>query len=474
MPQCKDTIKINELGDFFQKNNNRASQRILSLLNALKISDKKLGLHTECNATHKSCKKLIILLLFSIFNVKNPNNYANSYLLNLMNCGKDVFYRMLNSAKINWRDINYKIASKLLKTISEKGEQTLPTCLIVDDTDLFKRGFKMEKIGKIYSHVQGTTKLGLKMLSLCFDDGKQVLNVDFSLHGEKGKNGNFGLTPKQLKARKKVTHYAENPDYERITEYEAPKTTTLYAMLRRFCRRKMKADYLLADSWFASYDLIKLVCGLKNIRHYLGLAKFNNTKYIVDGKETSAKKIAQSKRKRLSCRKLHAKYIPVVAKLNDIPVQLFICKRKKNENWRVIITTDLSLSFEKAYEIYARRWNIEVFFKDCKQHLNLGKCQSQSLNSQIATTTISMIQYNLLATAKRFECYETFGELFRAAGIETFEATVTERIWLIIKDIIIDIATYFNVDEDELIEKYLADTEVFTKIINFDFLSNAS
>ena len=472
MPHCKNTTIINEIGKFFQKSSDNAMQRILTLLKATKMTDRGLGLHTESNALHKTSEKLILLVLFSIFNVKNPSHYAQSHFGRMLSGGKDLFYRLLNSEKIHWRNIHYKIAGRLHKTVITKGEQDLPCCLIVDDTDLKKRGFKMEGIGKIFSHVTQSFELGFKMLALCLDDGKQLLNIDFSLHGEKGKKENHGLTQKQLKARKRVAHNMENPDYERIAEYDESKTVSLFRMLKRFSSRGYKADYLLADSWFASIELIRLVLKLKGIEHYLGLAKLGNTKYTVDGKNVSAKAIIKSKRKRQTCRKLKAKYIPVLAEFQGVPVRLYICKRDGVENWRVLLTTDLSLNFEQAYEIYARRWNIEVFFKECKQYLHLGKCQSHTLNAQIASTTICMIQYNFLATVKRFECYETFGELFRAAGVGASEATVTQRIWLIIKEIVIEFARLFNIDEQIFIAKYLNDTEVFTKYIKMEFLQN--
>jgi hypothetical protein len=66
----------------------------------------------------------------------------------------------------------------------------------------------------------------------------------------------------------------------------------------------------------------------------------------------------------------------------------------------------------------------------------LGKCESQDFDAQIAATTLSMLQYNLFSTVKRFECYESFGVLFRAAKGETLELHVKERIWLIIEEIL--------------------------------------
>jgi len=86
--------------------------------------------------------------------------------------------------------------------------------------------------------------------------------------------------------------------------------------------------------------------------------------------------------------------------------------------WHGLLTTDTKLSFDKAFEIYATRWTIEVF-KECKQYLRLGKCESIDFDAQIAAATLCMIQYNLFSAVKRFESYESFGALFRAAKSET-------------------------------------------------------
>lgn len=454
----------------FKKNDGKAIDAIIRLLKVLKLSDRTLGLHTRCNAIYKTADKLLTLMLFPIFGVKNPANYAQSTLADIAHGKKDLFYRMLNSKTINWRNVNYKMFGKLYNKIKAEGEQDGPTCLIVDVTELKKRGYKIEFIGKVFSHVSNIHTLGFKLLSLCYDDGKQLLNFDCSLHGEMGKNGKQGLTDKQLRSRKQEEHSEENADYERIQEYFGSKTKALFGMLRRFSQRGHKADYLLADSWFTSIELIRLVRKLKGIGHYLGLTKLNDTKYTVSGKQVTAKQLSRKKSKRRICYQLGITFIEVSALFQDVPVKLFISGREVAENWRVMLTTDLSLSFEQAYRIYARRWNIEVFFKECKQHLNFGKCQSQKFNAQMAATTISLMQYNILATVKRFESYETFGELFRAARIGVAEATVTQRMWHIIKELGVKISKDFNLEEDFIIEKYLNDKEVLRKLIDLETL----
>ena len=130
--------------------------------------------------------------------------------------------------------------------------------------------------------------------------------------------------------------------------------------------------------------------------------------------------------------------------------------------WHLILTTDTSLSYLKAMEQYQVSWTIEVFFKESKQHRNLGKSQSRIYEAQIADTTTTKIQYILLTLRKRFEDYETRGEIFRAAGEEMLERRLHVRLWellIIIMKIIIE--TLDVVLED--IDKHVS-TDLLTPI----------
>lgn len=42
--------------------------------------------------------------------------------------------------------------------------------------------------------------------------------------------------------------------------------------------------------------------------------------------------------------------------------------------------------------------------------LNLGKCQARNFTGQIASISLSALQYNILGYVKRFDSYETIGE----------------------------------------------------------------
>ena len=85
-----------------------------------------------------------------------------------------------------------------------------------------------------------------------------------------------------------------------------------------------------------------------------------------------------------------------------------------------------------------------------------------------------MLQYNVLATVKRFDKYETFGELFRQFQKESLEKTINERIWLIILDIVVELAIIFEADTEIIMEKLIADNLTIKKYLNLQPYINAA
>ena len=114
-----------------------------------------------------------------------------------------------------------------------------------------------------------------------------------------------------------------------------------------------------------------------------------------------------------------------------------------------------------------------MFFKESKQHLGLGKCQSQDFDAQIAATTLCLLQYNLLSVVKRFCDYETLGELFRSSQKDAIKLTISEKIWLIIIEIVAELSEIFNTDAELLMEKLFSENEKLTKYLNFKNLTQA-
>jgi len=118
------------------------------------------------------------------------------------------------------------------------------SCLILDDTTLEKTGYSMERVSRVFDHVQGKCVLGFKLLLCAFFDGKTTIPFDFSIHREKGKKKDFGLTKKQRKEQfsKKRSPYA--PDCTRLKESDMSKLDVTIEMIRRAWKAGLRARYV--------------------------------------------------------------------------------------------------------------------------------------------------------------------------------------------------------------------------------------
>lgn len=200
--------------------------------------------------------------------------------------------------------------------------------------------------------------------------------------------------------------------------------------------------------------------------HLLGMCKMDKRNYLFEGQEYTAKQLLQRfKSSKKRSRKVNAYYIELTVFYKGIPLKLFFSRYSKRGKWHLLITTDLTLNFIRAIEIYNIRWSIEVFFKEAKQYLNLGKSQSNDFDAQIADITIAMMQYIILALYKRFQDYETIGELFRESQRHLLELTLAERLWNLFIELQRQIVELFEIEIDDLLEKMFAQPEYEQKIL---------
>jgi hypothetical protein len=396
-------------------------------------------------------------------------------------CGKDVFYEFLNSSLFDWRKLLFQTTKQLIRRVEKRSFVTGATavrCLIADDTDLPKRGRRFELLSRIYSHVTHSYNYGFKGLFLGYHDGKSFFFFFLSLHGEKGKTmvKPYGLDKKQSKKRFKSKRSKKSFGAQRVNEYYKTKTEMLIEMIRRAISGGIQFDYLLTDSWFTNFELIKFIATRKSKRFFLGMVKNGNTKYNYKGKEVTFSailKMLKHSQKANHSKKLNCKFYEAQVELKGLKIKLFFCKTAKRNKWRGLLTTNTELDFEKAFEIYATRWTIEVFFKECKQLLRLGKCESRHFEAQIAATTLCLLQYNMLSVVKRFDGYESLGILFHQTKAETLELTVKERILLIIREILVEFSENSDLGIDFFLEHIFSENEKFIKMLNIETLAKA-
>lgn len=157
-----------------------------------------------------SASELILsLCLFRIVG-KSIHSICKHKIYELSNHGKNCFYRMMIRPQMDWRRLMNHFALRYMCLLRKYGEAPLSdttTCFIIDDTVLEKSGVRMEGISRVFDHAKGRCVLGYKLLLCAFFDGKTTLPFDFSLHQEKGKQGDCGLTRQQ---RRKAYHTKRN------------------------------------------------------------------------------------------------------------------------------------------------------------------------------------------------------------------------------------------------------------------------
>jgi len=465
MLSFKNTTLFSEISIYFKENDSsEAVFTLLRFLRSFNLPLDVLNLRDKPNAQFSRAQTLMLLILSSFFSVKNVAGYAGSYLNKLLKGHKDLFYRFLSDGSIEWRKVLYCFNRQLLHKITARSDSQHsndPICLIIDDTDFPKTGRKSEMLGYIYSHVKKSHILGYKGLFLLRSDGKTQTVLDYSVHGEIGKNKEkpYGMKPSERKKQfHKEREEQESAVRERVSEYDESKISTSIRMVKRAVKYKIKYDYLLADSWFACTEIIRYIKTRAMECHYLGMIKMGNTKYEYKGKLMTSKEIIQTlslQRGRKWSQKMGLYHVECQVKLGGMDVKLFFYRRSKRSKWVAMITTNRSLCYLQALKIYSMRWSIEVFFKESKGLLGLGKYQTRNFASLIAEICITALQFNILSTAKRFTDYQTLGGLFRDVSSDTAKLSVTDRIWKTVTKILRKIADIYLIDIKAIIDKLI-------------------
>lgn len=483
MPVHKVTAFLSEISSFFKKDDaNNAMYTIMDVIKGLKMTEKTLfGMTSKCNTVYSLLQVFQTLLMYPCFMIRNPYKFGHSPLSGLMDCQKDVFYRFMENSHINWRKLLCHINLQLWKKIQIRSDHRgSTTCLMVDDTDYPKTGRRMENIGRVHSHVEHKSVLGFKALFMGITDGTSQMLLDFALLGEKGKKGNYGMSDKELKRRFTKERNEEAAVQERINEYSMSKIDLMISMIKRAIGKGIHFRYVLADSWFACGAIIKFIRSRHIKCDYLGMIKIGEsgrTKYHFQGHDYTAPaliKLLSSRKQKKYSRKLRCYYISVDVRFADTKVRLFFIRRNKKAPWNGMITTDTNLEYLEAYRIYSQRWSLEVIFKEAKGLLGLGKCQARNFASQIASTSLVILQYNLLSVIKRFKAYETMGKLFEQATKDTLELTITERIWGAIQEVVIAIANIFGLTDEEIYDAVINKSDEIAHVCGIYKLKLAS
>ncbi len=279
----------------------------------------------------------------------------------------------------------------------------------------------------------------------------------------------YGLTPAERRKQYKKEREKDSPGYERRSEADMSKTQSVIKMLSRAVKRGFEFDYVLFDSWFFSKEILARIESFrtKGIK-LIAMVKMGKNLYrdCLDDKEMNASDLRKRYRKKVKRnRKFNATYIMVPVWYDNRRVNLFFVKLGSGSKWRAFITNDLKIGFNKLMEVYHIRWSCEVFFKDAKQHLQLGKCQCNNFDSQIGATTLAMMQYIMLLLYKQRYYGQSLGSIFDLLSSQAEEENITRYLLEIFWEIVNGIGEILKVDCWELFEEIIRDNQKAEEIM---------
>lgn len=409
-----------------------------------------------------------ILFVLQYFDLKNICSFFHSKKSQTIDCKKDVFYDFMKNERIDWRKIMFLFVKQVFKiienrSIADSKQEKTNSFLIIDDSLIEKSGKAIEQIGKVYDHCKHSYRIGLKLLTLGFWDGKSFTPLDFSIHNEPGKSGKRGLRKKDLDHQFTKKRAVSSAGFKRVEELGIDKIKMAIHLISNALKSKIRANYVLADSWFICESFLNGVKNLAKEIEVIGLMKTNRI-IEIKGKNHKASSIPDLKRKEIHrCKGFKCQYITAEITYKGIEMKGFWIKMRGQDSWKLLISTDKNLSFITTMRYYQIRWSIEVFFKDCKQNLGLNNCQSTDLDAYFAHFSIVMMNYMALSLRKRFEDYETLGALFKHAKELIVERNIVEKIWEIIIELYVRIFSELGVDLDFFVQKMVEIKEDFEK-----------
>jgi len=335
---------------------------------------------------------------------------------------KDVYYRFMNSTSSNWlkfiRLLSSQLVARLMAAFTGFG------VLILDDTvHKRNRSKRVELLTRVRDHTDGRYYYGFRCLTLCFHLENATVPLDFRLLSSQKEKTRINGSRQDLDKRSngyKLRKYAISQSFQMAFDMIG--------------RQLGVARHVLFDSWFAMPVMFKTLRTMGF--HGIGMLKTSNNLYRYRGKlyklETLYALVKPFLRHENS-------FAALGVELRDgTPFSItFVMDKHGKRDWLAIGTTDLSLSPQQVISLYARRWNIEVFFKTVKSRLGFSsECQSRSLDAIVCSVAVVFTRHMILTWLNLdLPVPETNGQLFFRLFEEMRACTLFEAIEIVFREI---------------------------------------
>ncbi len=335
---------------------------------------------------------------------------------------KDVIYRFMNSTSANWYKFIRLLSARIITRIKVFYEGS--GVMVLDDTiHKRNRSKNVELLTRVRDHNDGRYYRGFRCLTLCFHQGKATVPMDFRLLSSVSRETRINELRQGLDKRSngyKRREFAVSNSFQMAFD--------MISRQRGLCR------HVLFDSWFAMPIMFKKLLGMGF--HGIGMLKASKALYYYKGKAYNLEALYGIVKPFLHYENQSATL--GVAFRDGTPFSItFVFDKRNKRDWLAIGTTDLTLSSSQVISLYARRWNIEVFFKTVKSYLGFAReCQSRSFDAIVCSVTVVFTRHMILTWLNLgMPVPQTDGQLFFRLFDEIHEVSFDEALTIVFREL---------------------------------------
>lgn len=299
-------------------------------------------------------------------------------------CGEvshDKFTRFLNSTALGSQELWLYV-----KPAIRKNENKAGGVLILDDS-IEEKPYTDENeiICWHYSHAKGTHVKGVNILSCLIRYGDVTLPIGYEIIHK-----DVSYCDIESKKEKKKASLTKNDHFRNL--------------IRQSVANKILFEYVLADNWFGAKDNLEYIHNLE--KYFIIGIKSNRTVALSPGDKTNGRFQPV-----ISLDLKDGQSVKVWLKGLEFPV-LLIKKVFTNENgstgFLYLVSNDLNRDADHLYEVYQKRWQIEVYHKSIKQNASLAKSPTKRVLSQSNHIFASIIAFCKLEMLQLKTCMNHF------------------------------------------------------------------
>lgn len=338
---------------------------------------------------------------------------------------------LINQYDYKWSKLLLSVSHVFMKNFSEK----IDDCkIIIDDTKKEKSGRKVDYIAWFFDHSQQRYYYGFQNIVMAFYNGVIAIPIEFK----------FKIGRKRLKKNKEQRKIPKGSETEKeLNASKQSKNKIVLKMLKRVMRRKKRFQYILWDSWYNTSESIKYIFEkvVPNNIHLISMQKRSNQIFRYKNGEYNLKKLYKMAGKWHTDQDSGMKYKSIIIEYLDVnsskeyklrktvgEVKICFYKYPNVKNYKILITTNLSLNEFEVLQHYLCRWSIEVMFKDLKQYFGYDQNQNSKYSAMIGDFTLRSILYIFFANLKMKEKQKSIGQLVLNLFRELEEISLTQLI----------------------------------------------